>query len=188
MRERCRGDRLSPPITSSLSTSAADVPTKGPVLLAVEQAPPSPRVSPGQTDKSDSWATEIFFSARSTCFAVSKVSAPPRSLSTACASCFARDTEDSCAWRTGEGSATLRHPEWQDASYERARSWCLHAWKVSSARRRIYCARRGSAGGISLAKPPPRFRLGTWQFRLNAWTLRGRLGACDQVSTSQAQT
>jgi hypothetical protein len=47
-------------------------------------------------------------------------------------------------------------------------------------------ALRGSAGGNSLAKPPPRLRLDAWQCRLDARTLRGRLGACEGASSSQA--
>ncbi len=59
-----------------------------------------------------------------------------------------------------------------------------HAWGVSSARRCAYCAWRGS--GTSLANPPLRIRLlDAWQFRLDAWT-RGRLGACEGASSSQA--
>jgi hypothetical protein len=68
-----------------------------------------------------------------------------------------------------------------------ASSWFSHAWEVSSARWRAYCAWRGSACGTSLAKPPPCFRLDdAWQFRHDAWT-RGRLGACEQAFSSQPQ-
>ncbi len=59
-----------------------------------------------------------------------------------------------------------------------------HAWGVFSARRCTYCARRDS--GTLLAKPPLRLRLlDAWQIRLDTWT-RGRLGAFEGASSSQA--
>ncbi len=43
LRASCRGaERLSPPVKSSSSSSADDVPTKGPALLAVERKPTKP--------------------------------------------------------------------------------------------------------------------------------------------------
>ena len=87
------------------------------------------------------------------------------------------------------GAALLAAPRWPSrclVSGSTHGSSGSHAWEVSSARRRAYCAWRGSAGGNSLAKPPPRFRLDAWQCRLDARTLRGRLDACEQDSSSDA--
>ncbi len=47
LRVRCRGEHLSPPVTSSSSSSAEDVPTKGPALLAEERSHQAPRYSSG---------------------------------------------------------------------------------------------------------------------------------------------
>jgi hypothetical protein len=71
-----------------------------------------------------------------------------------------------------------------------ASSWFSHSWEVSFARRRAYCAWRGPLCWRHLAgqAAASRFRLGgAWQFQLDAWT-RGRLGACEQASSSQPQT